>query len=91
MMKDKRIDHLKRALKIREYILIRGHHPLKPHNRKNPSGLPYGVFLQPRNRNRRYAARLTVAGKTIFLGSFSTPEEAGKKVKATIENWTLAL
>lgn len=39
-------------------------------------GLPYGVGLDAGNRKKPYFAQVTVCRKRIYLGRFSTAEEA---------------
>lgn len=59
-------------------------------NRKKKRNLPTGV-MKMRGANR-FESRIVFKGKTRYLGSYATPEEAGnvyQRVKQTIAGYTL--
>lgn len=45
---------------------------------RSKSGLPYGVGYQPGSLKNPYYAKVGVSNKQVYLGRFSTPEEAGR-------------
>ena len=49
----------------------------KGRGRKSSLGLPYGVGRDKRDRDKPYIAHAYGNGKTIYLGAFATPQEAG--------------
>ncbi len=44
---------------------------------RKKSGLPRGVYRAPDCRTKPFAATIRVNGKTVHLGMFATPDEAG--------------
>lgn len=70
------VDHVNRDRTDNRWDNLRlAPHGLNAVNRVYPNRLPRGV-LKSHNKTNPYRARITVRGRSIFLGYFSTPEKA---------------
>lgn len=79
---DKQIDHINgNTLDNRKLNLRIVAHQDNAKNRRHQKGamFPYkGIMLLARVKTKPYGARITVNGKTLFLGTFATIKEAAK-------------